>query len=828
MATTWADIAESEDFKNLHDGDREKVRTNFYKERVDPLIPEDQKKAAVGMFYDKTQDDVLPLEVRTPEDAIPEIAGSKGVGAFLVGMGSSMRDTYDGAKQIFSIGEEQLEKDKAFFSKLQDSEYSGTVLAGQILGFVAEPIGVMVPVAKGKSLFQIAKIGAMTGAGFGAIGYVDTHKDQTRMGNALLGAFTGGTLSPAFAGIGRGIMNKGVIEAEMKGAKQILTHYNSSILKFQSKGFSRSMATRATKRLYSYTDDDITAALMKTERKAADLGAESTKDASRMLEGKMAMSFNPEKTRAEVKASLALYRLPGVGDKIQYGMEILKKNASHVSAGVNDVMTPISSRLGRINAKLGFTMRKMEAESHLKVAKAFNKTNPFNNSYDTITKWNPQLKADLNKSLLSGDFKRVRSLLAGQKNGAKIVKEFDDVTKVLDGLYKELGKVGYKIPKLKNYWPRIVSNMEGVTKVEHSIIKREYNRLAKIKGAALNDDDKAKAIKHLFSPGQQEKLWGQTSSSLNKRKWSSLDDEMMENYADAMDGLNHYIHQNVNDISRRRFMKSHGYKKNPKIDGSDLEDGIQDVVRKMRDKGELGLEQEHEVIDILKARFGPGEQAPGQLVQNFKNSTYALLLGNPVSALTQFGDLAFSGYKYGVKNAVTSMFGKKLVKKEMLGLMDAIEEFAGDRNKLKKLADWSFKWGGFNKVDRLGKETFVNSALKHFNKMVLKGDKGREQFRKQWSGVFGKETDRLMDDIGKKNLTDNVKLMLWNELSDVQPISLSEMPLKYLQSPNGRVLYTLKTFTVKQLDFMRKQIVDEAAKGNHLKAAKNFAKFSGG
>ena len=50
----------------------------------------------------------------------------------------------------------------------------------------------------------------------------------------------------------------------------------------------------------------------------------------------------------------------------------------------------------------------------------------------------------------------------------------------------------------------------------------------------------------------------------------------------------------------------------------------------------------------------------------------------------------------------------------------------------------------------------------------------------------------------------DVKLLLWHNLSDMQPVSLSEMPLKYLQNPNGRLLYMLKTFTIKQFDVMRR------------------------
>ena len=83
-----------------------------------------------------------------------------------------------------------------------------------------------------------------------------------------------------------------------------------------------------------------------------------------------------------------------------------------------------------------------------------------------------------------------------------------------------------------------------------------------------------------------------------------------------------------------------------------------------------------------------------------------------------------------------------------------------------------------------------------------------------------------MSALKRGEFTDNVKLMLWNELADVQPIALSEMPLKYLQKPNLRLMYMLKTFTIKQLDFMRREIFSQFAAGHYAKGTKNLAAFT--
>lgn len=63
-------------------------------------------------------------------------------------------------------------------------------------------------------------------------------------------------------------------------------------------------------------------------------------------------------------------------------------------------------------------------------------------------------------------------------------------------------------------------------------------------------------------------------------------------------------------------------------------------------------------------------------------------------------------------------------------------------------------------------------------------------------------------------------MYLFNELAEIQPITLSEMPERYLKHPNGRIMYALKSFTLKQIDVLRKNIVQEWNKGNKIKAVK--------
>ncbi len=63
----------------------------------------------------------------------------------------------------------------------------------------------------------------------------------------------------------------------------------------------------------------------------------------------------------------------------------------------------------------------------------------------------------------------------------------------------------------------------------------------------------------------------------------------------------------------------------------------------------------------------------------------------------------------------------------------------------------------------------------------------------------------------------------------MQPISMAEMPVSYLNAGNGRVFYMLKTYTLKLLDIHRRKWIDEIASGDPKRMAeglKNLTKLT--
>tara|TARA_R110001599_G_scaffold278852_1_gene480165 strand:+ start:42 stop:1022 length:981 start_codon:yes stop_codon:yes gene_type:complete len=202
-------------------------------------------------------------------------------------------------------------------------------------------------------------------------------------------------------------------------------------------------------------------------------------------------------------------------------------------------------------------------------------------------------------------------------------------------------------------------------------------------------------------------------------------------------------------------------------------------------------------------------------------------IANPISALTQLGDLGTSGALHGFRNTIGSLFGSKNWTLVDLAVNEVSKELsqAGARGTAKVLDNLMGK-AGFKYMDRLGKETIINAAYKNASKLA-KTPKGREKLLKKFGKTYGDETKALLKDLEEGNRSGTVKQFLFNELSDAQPISLSEFPQTYLDNPNGRILYMLKSFTLKQIDIVRRNVVQEYAKGNKKEAIKNATLLAG-
>jgi hypothetical protein len=407
------------------------------------------------------------------------------------------------------------------------------------------------------------------------------------------------------------------------------------------------------------------------------------------------------------------------------------------------------------------------------------------------------------------------------------------IQQIIDEVGGYLGEVGLDSGLRKGYMPRQVTDLEYFEDIKE--VRTLLEQAAKKKGIDLTDFEKEQAITAAMNDtlgGHGESIQYARASKNLKKRTQKVDNTNFGAYAPTHQAYNDMIESVTTQVERRRFFKGQGVKVD---DLGPNAENIETVATRLKDAliaGDITAEQADEAARLIRMRFGPGEQAPHRLVQNFKNLTYTGLLGNPIAAMTQFGDLALSAYKNGIINTtrsvVENLAGRGKIDgvnaKTLLGIRQAAADFQS-KTGTRDILNWSLKYSGFQWTDRLGKDTFIKAALMKNKQM------GPDDFRSRWKGIFDPDakdgatprTDELYKKVQNFKQIDetnreDIGFMLWNSLNEVQPVALSALPEQYLKNPNGRMGYMLQSFTLKLFDVMRKDIQQQAAKGNYSKA----------
>ena len=491
-----------------------------------------------------------------------------------------------------------------------------------------------------------------------------------------------------------------------------------------------------------------------------------------------------------------------------------KKISKSVKSGLNRVLTPISTRLKEIDPSLKNALRKFEfnvlnkGRKRLLVADDFLKSKSKMSDRDLV---------DFDLAEKNRDVAKVAELV--KKYGLE--EQYAKKRKLLDDLYKEAEEAGYDIKYLDNFSPRVVKDPEALldylrgTEAWGEISEALATKEAQI-GRMLTVSEKASLVNTLLRGFPSDRITLSTPGALKRRSIEHLDENLNEFYKNSDEAFIDYIGSVTEGIEARKFFGRTG-------DSMDIQSSIGNYTMDLVMEGKIKPAEEIKVREILQARFNPARIGP--FLGAYRNISYMTTIANPISTITQIGDLAFSLYKNGVIDTSVevpkALIGKSKIKIEDIGVEKIAQEFVESPSTQKAL-EKALKIVGFEKMDRIGKETFINSSLKKFQGQAKSNP---SKLKSELESVYGKETDVLIEDLKSGKATDNVRLLLFNELLDIQPIALSEMPEMYLRSGGGRVLYMLKTFTIKQLDVFRNEAIHEIQKGNIAKGIGNFVKL---
>lgn len=433
---------------------------------------------------------------------------------------------------------------------------------------------------------------------------------------------------------------------------------------------------------------------------------------------------------------------------------------------------------------------------------------------------------------LSTRDKGIINKMLNQVGGKAFVEAFDKVRVKLDEVEDQLVHYGLIKKSEKDYFPFRVKDLEGLraalgkeasTEIEVAL-KAAEDKMQANAGRPLNDIERGVVINKILEP-YLGKAMGSTMPGFAKaRTIQDIPEHLQKFYFDPVETLNSYGVQAVKYIERAKFFGRNLVKRN---EGGqefvDIDKSIGQLVDDLRNKGELNDQQAFELADMLRDRFGGGEKSPHPYVQGMKNLVNASLLGHISSAAVQIGDLALQALIHGPRAGAKALARQALRKKQLdlsnFGLNEHVaHEFLSD-NWTRKVADWSFKWGGFRAIDAVGKNFGLNAAVDKMMRLA-KSVEGERKLADQYQRYFPDEYKKALTALKKGEINEEVELLAFADLTQTQPLTQWELPQFYHKYPNGRVLYHLQTFSMRVLNMVYERAVKDMVSGD----VKRFAK----
>ena len=447
-------------------------------------------------------------------------------------------------------------------------------------------------------------------------------------------------------------------------------------------------------------------------------------------------------------------------------------------------------------------------------------------------------KDELKYHLYNSDYKAAKALV--KEYAPNSVKYIDELQNKLKQRFKEVKAAGRdNLGEIPDYFPRAVKDLRGLKKAlgskQGSKIDDALKAVASSKDLKnaneLPLDERAEIIdkvlrgwkinyvgKKLIMINPAAKSTGSRSSFTKGRVLEEVKPNLVKYYHDPETSLDMYFRSTINDIEKRKLFGEAS--KNNKTGTLDSESSVGAYIAMEKEKGKLLDNDLDKLESLIHSRFVGGEQTLNGIGRWLRDSGYAFTIANPGSAAVQLAELAHSARKYGIRNTIKAMFQHKDIDAVELGVKRRIEEDLIDPSKSARILNKLFRYSGFSKIDAIGKETTIQAALNKFYKLA-KTSKGREQLKRKYGNFFGNDMDSIITDLQNKEVTPRVKEMTFALLADLQPLSKLQQPELYNAYPAVRLLYMLKSFTIKQWNIARNEVYKEWKAGNKVEAAKN-------
>jgi hypothetical protein len=538
------------------------------------------------------------------------------------------------------------------------------------------------------------------------------------------------------------------------------------------------------------------------------------------------------------------------------------------------LLKSISNSVEEISKDAFSRLRHFEWDLHRRQKDYSNRIMSFYKAYRDIP---PEEAFILDQALRNGDTETRDEIL--EENG--FMEEFLEWEKVREEIEADAIKFGLISKLVKNHFPRSVkmgqvdNYMKALEKEDADEFTAIGNEIRKAEEAAtrsnktLTKEDKRLLVTKLLNSGHFNYM--PKPGFVKDRSITYVKPEHAQYYMNSADTMRSYIFDMVNAIETRRFLGNSGrrrvsmmkdlekiskyieelteLKDRPETSPEDKARAEADLIEKARKYDNIqsklidlnsDLEESvsefvltevtvnnndraKELVDLIRARLT--QRGTSGVWGTMRDIAYAFTLGTPLSAITQLGDLALSAYSNGVGRtfvamieSVPSLLSKEnAITQEYFDFSHSMTDFSN--NASAAVLDKLLVASGLKKMDLFGKEVFMRASLRKAKSM------SKDAFVKEWAPMFmgdAKRAEAAHKDIKAGTMSGDALFILFNGLSQWQPISLSELPPGYNQAGNLRIAYMLKSFHIKALNNMVRELSQEWS-NSKINAVKKFA-----
>ena len=411
-----------------------------------------------------------------------------------------------------------------------------------------------------------------------------------------------------------------------------------------------------------------------------------------------------------------------------------------------------------------------------------------------------------------------------------LTEAYKGVEFTLEKIRKEAVSVGLdEFPMIEGYFPRHVIDLDGLIKDmkkagdDYGKIQQAVDAMYRSQDMEVTEEQMTQTVLSILKTGKFPNVI-RIPGSAKERTINRVLSKYMKYYAKPEDALVNHVFEMTEAIEGRRFLgitKQPQYqrriqtltkelkKKNITEERKEeiafeldnlqrlitdtkfqINQSVSTYVAKLVKEGKLKGEDEGAVVAAIRARLTQrGMHGP---LAHMRDVGLVSALGSFVSTLTQLNDVIHSIYEYGLGTTIGAIMSKKTLSIHDLDLGHAMTEIS--TSPTSQWVDRVLTWTGFKGLDMFLKATTMEAAIQDGRRL------SREDFFKKFEKVFAGDTEAIYKALHGPRLDKNnkhLRFFAFYELSKIQPISMSEMPIGYNTAGNGRIFYTLKSYNLK-------------------------------